>query len=197
MHDRDLFEGDILTSPTVGASRAGRLPWWPGFVVPYTLDSDLPHPERVGEAMEHWQSTSRFRFIKRTARNAADHPDWVHILSDRRSAAHLGRRGGRQQVTLAPGATLGNAIHELGHAVGFWHEPAVEDRDAFVTTHWATEQTLRARLANEQLCDSAEAEHSDYARIMQQPHAGMPGPAHWSRATSVLVPAGGCWTLEA
>lgn len=197
MRGRDVYEGDILESPPAGPTRAGSPPWWPDFVVPYAIDPGLPDPHQVGEAMDHWQRTTRFRFVERTTHNAAAYPDWVHIRTDRSCTAHVGRRGGRQLLTLSPDRTLGNTIHELGHSVGFWHEPAAEDRDVFVTGSWTSEPDLRARLANEQLRDSAAAELSGYELIMQQPPGGRAGPTHWSRATSVLVPAARCWTLEA
>ena len=44
----------------------------------------------------------------------------------------MGRRGNRQDITLGAGCTVGNCIHEIGHAVGLWHEQSREDRDAFL-----------------------------------------------------------------
>ena len=40
--------------------------------------------------------------------------------------------GGEQPVWLPDSCTVGNVIHEIGHAVGLWHEQSREDRDAHV-----------------------------------------------------------------
>jgi hypothetical protein len=49
----------------------------------------------------------------------------------------VGQQGGPQDITLGPNCSTGNAIHEIGHAVGLWHEQSREDRDGFVEVVWA------------------------------------------------------------
>jgi hypothetical protein len=38
-----------------------------------------------------------------------------------------------QPINLADGCSTGNAIHEIGHAIGLWHEHTRNDRDTYIT----------------------------------------------------------------
>jgi astacin len=51
--------------------------------------------------------------------------------------SNVGRRGGRQDVSIGYGCLrLGTPIHEIKHVLGFFHEMARPDRDQSVEIHW-------------------------------------------------------------
>ncbi|MEU9130765.1 M12 family metallopeptidase [Kitasatospora sp. NPDC048540] len=46
--------------------------------------------------------------------------------------SYVGRIGGEQAVNIPTWCTTGSIIHEVGHAVGLWHEQSRPDRDSNV-----------------------------------------------------------------
>ena len=49
----------------------------------------------------------------------------------------IGRDGGEQTITIGQDCYyLGVIMHEMTHAVGFFHEQNRWDRDQYITIHW-------------------------------------------------------------
>lgn len=134
INGENILEGDIIltadqVSPTRAATEsAGRNTGkWPSAVVYYTIDAALPTQTRVTDAITHWQTYTAIRFVKRTTQS-----NYVTFRVGSGCSSNIGMIGGRQYINLASGCSTGNTIHEIGHALGLFHEQTRNDRDTFV-----------------------------------------------------------------
>lgn len=146
-----------------GAAIKGASYVWPGARVPYEISPDLPDQGRVTGAIAHWEANTKLRFPPKTAADT----DWVTFVRSTGCASSVGRQGGLQKIFLGDACTMGNAIHEIGHTVGFYHEQSRSDRDNFVEIKWANINS--AYRHNFDLEDSQNLSNYDFGSIMHYP----------------------------
>ncbi len=138
---------------------------WPDATIPYTIDAGLPDKARVNDAIAHWQANTPIRFKARSSEF-----DYVTFLSDPDGcASNVGRQGGQQGIWLASGCSTGNAIHEIGHTVGLWHEQSREDRNSHVTVHYENIEEGKEHNFDQQIADGDDVGPYDYGSIMHYP----------------------------
>ncbi|XP_071563535.1 seminal metalloprotease 1-like [Temnothorax nylanderi] len=136
-----LHEGDIMIHPDSPSWKNGLLDAtarWPGGVVPYFIqedDFDRDQIELIKEAMQEYHERTCLRF--RPYKDTDD--DYVTIQAKKSGCWSLvGRHGHGQVLNLQnPGCVHhGVVVHELMHALGFYHQQSAADRDEWVTIHW-------------------------------------------------------------
>jgi uncharacterized protein (TIGR03437 family) len=109
-----------------GASTTTKL--WTGGIIPYVFDTAFTNRERVLTAIGQWQDTTGLQFVART-----NQANYIKLVSPATGCnSYIGMQGGEQIVNLAAGCYDGSALHELGHAIGLFHEHSRLDRSQWV-----------------------------------------------------------------
>jgi len=98
---------------------------------------------KIQAALRHWEANTNVRFYNATGEPTRDptyHFDYPYIFfcnGNNVSNSNVGRIGGMQKLRLSGTASVGTAIHEIGHAIGLYHEHSRKDRDNYVTVNYS------------------------------------------------------------
>ncbi len=160
----DQLVEELSREPAAATIITGDQFRWPNGKVPYQIDPALPDQSRVTDAIAHWESKTSFRFPKRKSE-----ANFVTFRPATGCSSSVGMRGNEQFVNLASTCTKGNVTHEIGHAVGLWHEQSREDRDAFVTIHWTKIKPSHVSNFSQHIADGDDIGAYDYGSIMHYP----------------------------
>ena len=133
VYDRRLT-GSRSLFPQRRRRRPTRLRLWPDGVIPYSISSNYSSSERrlIDRVFRLFETVTCLRLVPRTFEK-----DYVRITPAGRCSGEVGRRGGRQRISLPHWClSFSHAAHELMHTAGFWHEHQRPDRDKYVRVLW-------------------------------------------------------------
>ena len=127
-----VIEGDILI-PKVEEEGTFDSNLWTNGIIPYQFDSNVNNTNRnrAVAAMGEWESVANVDFIPRNG-----HSNYIHIQNSTVNNSAVGMKGGKQVINIVSWGFRFIIAHELGHALGFWHEQSRPDRDTFLTIHF-------------------------------------------------------------
>lgn len=145
-----IFEGDIVLGKVDehgalpmklaprGLGRSDAFGRWPDGIVPYFVPENSTETQRarIVEAIAHWSEKANITFVERRADNQELYSNFIRFESTNSCASYVGMQGGEQPVLVSDACSVGSIIHEIGHALGLFHEHTRPDRENFAQVDW-------------------------------------------------------------
>lgn len=131
--DRLNFKGPGILSNTVSTGKKWPNPFDKNTPILWTF-GNLPgnRHQWVTKGMEPWINIGiKFTFVKELKAGQ----NGISFENGSGCSSYIGMKGGTQAIRLGTGCEKAVA-HEIGHALGLFHEQSHPERDQFVTIHW-------------------------------------------------------------
>ena len=130
-----VIGGDIVIPVEAAYDGTYTQSFWPDGIVPYSFNGnvDATNQQRVVEAMAEWEAVADLTFIDISVPSPLDGS--IVFNNSTVNNSEVGYQGTPQIINIVDWGNKFTIVHEIGHALGFWHEQSRTDRNTYVTIH--------------------------------------------------------------
>lgn len=170
-----IAEGDIViatadeldkTIESRGVAHSFSSRRWANATIPYRIEAGHPKRTQILEAIATVNKRTHLKVVARTSQS-----DYVEFIDGNSCRSSVGRKGGRQTITIGS-CSVGTIMHEILHAAGLWHEQSRCDRDDHVTIHWDNITEGKEGNFSKHCWDGIDLGGYDYNSIMHYSEKG-------------------------
>lgn len=128
------IEASVSSGQTEATAFCNNCNYWAGGIVPFTFDANVSQNEQDAmlDAMATIESISMVDFVPYSGSGS-----YLNIRDDNgNSSSSIGMSGGETTIRIFNWNVEMIMIHELLHALGFWHEQSRPDRNSYIQVNY-------------------------------------------------------------